>query len=105
MLVVDRRGEYIALAPSYINPVQATATEQAEEPGRFGIGDNRAEADAAFRRALLEHNIPAPVQQESATEAETAYHPVAKGIACVTETPGADVLLRSMLERIWGVTT
>lgn len=92
MLVVDRRDEYAATAPSYIDRTQ--------DEERLTSGDSREEVDEALRRAM--HNLPAPVQLENEEEAKAAHHPPLAGIACVTKTPGTAALLDSMLARIWG---
>ena len=106
MLVIDRRDEYAATAPSYIDRAsvgsQAGSSHvQGEE--RLTSGDSRAEVDEALRRAM--HGLPAPVQLENEEEAKAAHHPLPAGIACVTQTPGAAALLDSMLARIWGITS
>ena len=103
MLVVDRRDEYTALSPSYIDRKAVAEADSEEGPGRFRIGDNRAEVDEALRHAV--HNMPAPVQLENAEQAAMAHRPPPEGIVCITQTPGADVLLESMLARIWGIAT
>lgn len=93
MLVVDRRDEYAATAPSYIDRTQ--------DEERLTSGDSREEVDEALRRAM--HDLPAPVQLDNEEEAKAAHHPPLAGIACVTQTPGAVALLDNMLTRIWGL--
>ena len=104
MLVVDRRDEYAATAPSYIDRATAgDGSTHAQGAERMTSGDTRAEVDEALRRAM--HDLPAPVQLENEEEAKAAHHPPSLGIACVSQTPGGEVLLESMLARIWGITS
>ena len=85
MLVVDRREDKSAYAP----------------------GANRAFVQAQLERYNLRHGIlestavPAPVGIECQSERKRDSD--GTGIWCVTETPGSDVLVALLLERIWGV--
>jgi len=75
MLVVDRRGETTIYEP----------------------GKNRSEAQAFFERAV--EDGPAPVQVEKLEDIEGPP----KGVLCVTETPGPESLVQSLLSRVWGI--
>lgn len=77
--------------------------DRREDGGAFDEGANRAE-----EQAKLEHGAVAPVpaltQVEDETQTEQSQTPsVVKGVLCVVETPGQDVLLELMYSRIWGV--
>jgi len=84
MLVIDRRQDESAYAP----------------------GANRAEVQAELEKTAKEkghhphEDFPVQVQVESAAEVNKSD---AAGVLCVTETPGPEVLLRMLLERVWGV--
>ncbi|KAG6862337.1 hypothetical protein C0995_016035 [Termitomyces sp. Mi166 len=83
MLVVDRREDESAYSP----------------------GANRAKIQAELKKNNVPHGIwessalPAQVETE---EAAMKSRPPA-GVVCVTETPGADVLLWFLFRRVWGV--
>ncbi|KAG6844412.1 hypothetical protein H0H87_007067 [Tephrocybe sp. NHM501043] len=83
MLVVDRREDESAYSP----------------------GATRAKIQAEVDNKHIQHGIwessalPARVE----TEEDTKTQPKSSGILCVTETPGADVLLSLLFRRIWGV--
>jgi hypothetical protein len=85
MLVVDRRDDQTTYAP----------------------GANRAEVQAELERHLVDHDVldsttPAlPVQV--AVERPDDTRESGQGVACVTETPGPEALLKILLERVWGV--
>ncbi|KZS98370.1 nucleoside hydrolase [Sistotremastrum niveocremeum HHB9708] len=81
MLVVDRR----------------------EDEGAYDEGANRAETQAKLEHELHSH-VPTlnQVQNEGQTVAPTTPS-VVKGVPCVVETPGQNVLLELMYSRIWGV--
>ncbi|KAK7472934.1 hypothetical protein VKT23_001039 [Stygiomarasmius scandens] len=84
MLVIDRRQDESAYAP----------------------GANRAEVQDKLEKTAKEkghhphEDFPVQVQVESAAEVNKSD---AAGVLCVTETPGPEVLLRVLLERVWGV--
>lgn len=83
MLVVDRRADESAYSP----------------------GANRAEIQAELERRAFSHgdweSTALPVQVEVEQAAEEG--PVRPGVLCVHETPGPDVLLNILLQRIWGI--
>ncbi|KAG5730996.1 hypothetical protein E4T56_gene12947, partial [Termitomyces sp. T112] len=82
MLVVDRREDESAYSP----------------------GANRAKIQAELEKNNVPHGIwessalPAQVETEEAMKARPP-----PGVICVTETPGADVLLSFLFRRVWGV--
>ena len=82
MLVVDRRADEGAYAP----------------------GANRAEVQAQLEELHLHHArfestaVPALVEIEVPVD-----NPHSEGVPCITETPGCQVLLNLLLERVWGV--
>ncbi|KII92152.1 hypothetical protein PLICRDRAFT_36945 [Plicaturopsis crispa FD-325 SS-3] len=79
MLVVDRREDESAYAP----------------------GSNRAEAQEALERQMTKHRA----FESTALPAEVANGQPIKvrdGVACIVETPGSDVLVKLLFERIWG---
>lgn len=84
MLVVDRRDDLSAYAP----------------------GANRAEVQMDLERyhvdqfALESAFVPAQVAVE---HPEDTRNNDEQGVACVTDTPGPDVLLKILLKRVWGV--
>ncbi|KAG6920093.1 hypothetical protein DXG01_010161 [Tephrocybe rancida] len=83
MLVVDRREDESAYSP----------------------GANRAEIQAEMDKKNIKHGIwessALPAQVE--TEEDTKVKPKCPGVLCITETPGADVLLSFLFRRVWGV--
>ena len=98
MLVVDRRGDQTAYAP----------------------GANRSEVQSLLERSLQPHGllestaVPAQVDLESEGlrkgPDEWLGHPTvhdgslggSMDVACVVVTPGKDVLLQLLTERLWG---
>jgi hypothetical protein len=49
---------------------------------------------------------PAPVEVESAEQAESALHvPGEQGVEVLVTTPGSDDLSQALLRRVWGVGT
>jgi hypothetical protein len=80
MLVVDRRDDLSAYAP----------------------GANRAEVQMD-----LEHHTDQFALEAAFVPARVAVeHPRnnnGHGVACVTDTPGPEVLLETLLKRVWGV--
>lgn len=87
MLVVDRRDDQGAYAP----------------------GANRAEVQAELERHQFRHAgayestaLPAPVEVECrpVTQDDRSEN---GGVACVTQTPGSEALVKLLLERVWGV--
>lgn len=83
MLVVDRRADESAYSP----------------------GANRAEIQAELEKRAFSHGdwestaVPAQVEVEQPAEEE----PLRPGVLCVHETPGPEVLLNLLLQRIWGI--
>ena len=83
MLVVDRRIDESAYTP----------------------GANRAEVQSELDKAALFHGeettavLPAPVAVKDAPSEST----VGSGIFCITSTPGPNMLLRLLLQRVWGI--
>ena len=82
MLVVDRRDDQNNYAP----------------------GANRAKVQAELERKLADHGplestaVPAQVAVDDSDTRNTG-----RGVACVIETPGQEVLLQILLGRVWGV--
>ena len=92
MLVIDRRNDVGAYAP----------------------GANRARVQAELERshAQTEGNFlqPPAIKDKAEVETETQADPQSNhvgasetGVPVVTKTPGGDVLLKLLLERVWGV--
>ncbi|OBZ67190.1 Uridine nucleosidase 1 [Grifola frondosa] len=88
MLVIDRRDDQGAYAP----------------------GANRAEVQAELEKHHFHHvgsyestALPAQVEIERRPSQELASIQHLDGVACITETPGPEVLVNLLLERIWGV--
>jgi len=83
MLVIDRRVDQTAYPP----------------------GANRAEVQAELERHLLDHDAlestALPVQV--AVELPDGTRESGQGVVCIIETPGPEVLLQIILERVWGV--
>lgn len=87
MLVIDRRDDQGAYAP----------------------GANRAEVQAElakhqYRRAGEYESTALPAQVEVETQSQMhglKHRPL--GVPCVVETPGPAVLVKLLLERIWGI--
>jgi hypothetical protein len=84
MLVVDRR----------------------EDESAYALGANRAEVQAKLEKTAAEkghhphEDFPVQTQVESAADLNKTD---AAGVLCVHETPGPEVLLQMLLERIWGI--
>jgi hypothetical protein len=81
MLVVDRRAD----------------------EGLYAPGANRAEVQAQLEKLHLHHEslaLPAQVETDRPAEMQTST----QGIACIVKTPGREVLLHFLLERVWGIT-
>ncbi|KAF5370765.1 hypothetical protein D9758_002125 [Tetrapyrgos nigripes] len=82
MLVVDRRSDESA----------------------YALGANRAEVQAQLEKATTEHHphedFAVQVQVETAADVDKTD---AAGVLSVNQTPGPEVLLQMLLERIWGV--
>jgi len=80
MLVVDRRFDLTDYPP----------------------GADRAEVQAELERRPLDHGATAlPVQVELELPDNTQEN--RPGVVCIIETPGPEVLLQIILERVWGV--
>jgi hypothetical protein len=85
MLVVDRRAD----------------------EGLYAPGVNRAEAQAQLEKLHFEHGryestaLPAQVETGAGGPSEVR---TSTGVACIVKTPGHDVLLHFLLERVWGIT-
>jgi hypothetical protein len=83
MLVVDRRDDLRNYAP----------------------GANRAEVQTELERHCVDHSalestfLPAQVTVEHPDDTRIS----GRGVACVTHTPGPEVLLQILLKRVWGV--
>ncbi|TFY67928.1 hypothetical protein EVJ58_g1321 [Rhodofomes roseus] len=84
--------------------------DRREDPGAYAPGANRAEIQAELEKHHLHHSgpfestaLPAQVEVERASDA-LPRNLTAGGVACVFETPGPEVLLKLLLERVWGVT-
>jgi len=86
MLVVDRREDESAYAP----------------------GANRAAVQLELDKTTLSHAtwestaLPAMVEVTDTTLA-TINSRVASSVFCVTHTPGSDILLLLLLQRVWGI--
>jgi hypothetical protein len=82
MLVVDRRVDESAYAP----------------------GANRAEVQAQLEELHVKHgpfeSIALPALVEIEVPVQESGH--GEDVACITETPGNQVLLNLLLERVWG---
>lgn len=91
MLVIDRRNDVGAYAP----------------------GANRARVQAELERlnaqtkgALESIAVPAQVEVETESQADPPSNhvgPSTSGVPVVTKAPGSSVLLKLLLERVWGV--
>jgi hypothetical protein len=82
MLVVDRRVDQSAYAP----------------------GANRADVQAQLEKFHLPHGQFESTAVPALVETELPVHnPESRGVPCVIETPGEQVLLNLLLERVWGV--
>ncbi|KAL0581816.1 hypothetical protein V5O48_000184 [Marasmius crinis-equi] len=79
MLVVDRR----------------------EDENAFALGANRAEAQAELNEKAEGKVAPARVEVESFEQAVSVGTSKPPGVPCVVKTPGPDVLLQLLLERVW----
>ncbi|KAJ3756877.1 nucleoside hydrolase [Lentinula raphanica] len=87
MLVVDRRNDKTAYAP----------------------GANRAQVQAELEKAhwaggnLESVALPAQVEVESASQMKNDAKGSHHGVWCVSETPGPEALLKTLLARVWGI--
>lgn len=79
MLVVDRR----------------------EDESAYPRGSNRSETDRSTLHDSIREPTTIPAQVE--IELDLSAHSIPAGVYCVTHTPGPDVLLRLLLNRVWGV--
>jgi hypothetical protein len=79
MLVVDRRGDQTAYAP----------------------GANRAEVQVELDLYHVEYD---PLESTAlSVQAPGDLQDSGRGVACIIETPGPEVLLQILLQRVWGV--
>ncbi|KAI0317207.1 nucleoside hydrolase [Amylostereum chailletii] len=90
MCVVDRRNDHMAYAPGENRAaMQAALIKASEDAQREEFGSLTLESTV----------VPVPVEVETTPEPELQ----GEGIPIVTKTPGPDVLLGLLFERVWGV--
>jgi hypothetical protein len=83
MVVIDRRNDQGAYAPGANRAQVQTQLEKDRFRYEEGI-------------VLESTAVPAPVEMEDMMTRQNS------GVACITETPGSDALVRVLMSRIWG---
>jgi hypothetical protein len=84
MLVVDRREDQFAFSPG-ANRAEVQAEVARSHPGPSNLESTAVPALVEIERCKSDRNL------------------AGAGVWCVTETPGSEVLVSLLLERVWGV--
>jgi hypothetical protein len=79
--------------------------DRRNDQGAYAPGANRAEVQALLEKQLSVHGFleSTAVPAQTGIETPPTVPLEDPGVICITETPGCDVLLRILLERVWGI--